>query len=293
MQTALNQTDKSHTDKNATEHVVSIGRRDNGFCDMGGPRRIWAVAAIHAQAAQLMDLHDMLYQRLAPGDRLVYLGNYAGYGAAAAETVGEILTFRRMALARPGMMADDIVYLRGVQEEMWNRLLEISFAPEPRKTLQWMLGNGMEPTLRSYGICPQEGMSAAHEGVMALVKWTGRIREALRRHRGHDVFTAQWRRAAYTAESSPVPLLFVHAGLNPARALREQGDSFWWAGHMFDELALPYAPFSKVVRGYDPGGRGIALNCVKATIDGGCGFGGSLVCAGFDAGGNLFDMIEA
>lgn len=240
-----------------------------------------------------MALHDTLFSRIAPGDRLLYLGNYAGHGEAATATVDELLTFRRMVLARPGMDAHDVVYLRGGQEEMWNKLLQISFAPNPRNILQWMFGNGMTETLRSYGINAQDGMNAAHEGVMALVKWTGRIRDAVRRRPGHDIFTTQWRRAAYTAQDGTFPLLFVNAGINPARSLQEQGDSFWWSGRNFNDIRLPYDPFQKVIRGYDPARGGVSVNCVTATIDGGCGFGGRLVCAGFQADGSVFDLIEA
>ena len=69
------------------------------------------------------------------------------------------------------------------------------------------------------------------------------------------------------------------------RTIEEQGDSFWWAGRDFDRIESPYAPFAKIVRGYDPEHRGIRMNNVTATIDGGCGFGGSLVCSVFDQNG--------
>ena len=47
------------------------------------------------------------------------------------------------------------------------------------------------------------------------------------------------------------------------------------------------------VRGYDPAHGGVHLNGVTATVDGGCGYGGSLVAAGFAADGSLFEMLEA
>jgi serine/threonine protein phosphatase 1 len=35
------------------------------------------------------------------------------------------------------------------------------------------------------------------------------------------------------------------------------------------------------------------LNCITATIDGGCGFGGNLVCAGFSGNGAYLNILEA
>lgn len=260
---------------------------------MGNPRRIWAISAIHAESRRLMTLHDLLYPLIRPGDRLVYLGNYTGFGPDSPGTIDEILTFRRMVLSIPGMAAGDIVYLRGAQEEIWQKLLQIQFAPNSYQTLEWMLRNGLEPTLRQYGLDPDKGRHACQEGVMGLTKWTSQIRTHLRRHAGHEIFSTQHKRAAYTHDENPYPMLFVHTGLDPQKPLHEQGDSFWWGSQHFSQILLPYDPFQKVVRGYDPAHQGLNLNCVTATLDGGCGFGGTLVCAGFMPNGDVCEMIEA
>src|SRR5262245_43578181 len=94
-------------------------------------RRVWAVAAIHAEAAKLREAHDELAARLLPGDRLVYLGNLIGHGGAIVQTMDELLSFRRDFLCMPGAIPEDIAYLRGAQEEMWRKLLQIQFAPGP------------------------------------------------------------------------------------------------------------------------------------------------------------------
>ena len=268
------------------------GPSDPRFALMGKPRRIWAISAMHAEARRLMTLHDLLYPMIRPGDRLVYLGNYTGYGNDPVGTINEILTFRRMVMALPGMMVNDISYLRGSQEEMWQKLLQIQFAPNPAEVLNWMYDNGLSQTLEAYNIDPRQGQIAAAEGVMSLTKWTAKIRDALRRHPGHDIFSTHHRRAAYTSEQTEYPMLFVHTGLNPERPLHDQGDSFWWGGKQFDGINIPYSPFQKVVRGYDAERRGVHLNCVTATLDGGCGFGGTLVCAGFTPLGDIFELIE-
>lgn len=266
---------------------------DPPFLALGTPRRVWAVSAVHGEAERLMDLHDALLERVRPGDRIVYHGNYIGYGACARETVDELLTFRRIVLSLPGMIPDDIVYLRGGQEEMWQKLQQLQFATRPGDILLWMLGRGMAGTLSSYGLSAHDGIVAAQEGVMSLTRWTAGVRATVRRHPGHEIFSMQLRRAAYTGGSADPALLFVNAGIDPETPLERQGDSFWWSPTDFNGITVPYEPFRKVIRGFDPRHRGVRINCVTATIDGGCGFGGSLVCAGFDPDGALFDTIEA
>lgn len=259
---------------------------------MGTPQRVWAISAIHADAEKLVQLHDALLDRIMPGDRLVYLGNYIGYGPKPLETMQELLTFRRLVLSMPGMVSNDLLYLRGGQEEMWQKLLQLQFAPNPSDVLLWMLSKGIGSTLEGYGISPHDGIMAAQEGVMALTRWTNSIRDAIRKQPGHDMFNTQLKKAAYTHTAMEGSLLFVNSGINPTSSLDKQGDNFWWSQHNFDAIVLPYDPFSKVIRGYDPKHNGIRMNCVTATIDGGCGFGGSLNSAGFDMNGDLIDLIE-
>lgn len=266
---------------------------DSRFTSLGSPQRIWAVSAIHADANRLTQLHDDLYESLNPGDRIIYHGNYLGYGNQPRETIDELLTFRRLVLSIPGMKAEDIIYLRGGQEEMWQKLLQIHFAPNPSDVLLWMMSKGLGSTMEAYGVSPHDGIIAAQQGVMSLTRWTRKIRESINRMPGHEIFSTQLKQAAYTNKNAPYPMLFVHSGLNPACDLEEQGDNFWWCKEDFNTIHLPYEPFQKVVRGFDPLHRGINLNCVTATIDGGCGFGGSLVCAGFNNEGNIFEVLEA
>ena len=112
------------------------------FADIRNPKRIWAVGAIHADVERLSALHTDIARRFLPGDRLVYTGNMIGRGSAVRETMDELLSFRRALIAMPGMLVDDVVYLRGAQEEMWQKLLQLQFAPDPSVVLRWMLRQG-------------------------------------------------------------------------------------------------------------------------------------------------------
>lgn len=238
-------------------------------------------------------MHDAVLERFEVGDRLVYLGNYTGHGTQSAECVDEILTFRRLILSLPGARPSDISYLRGAQEEMIQKLFQLQFAPDASGTFLWMLGNGLASTLQSYGLCHHDGLEACQNGIMGLTKWTNKVRARIRQHAGHDTFATHLSRAAHTAETHSYPMLFVNAGLDSSRPLNEQGDNLWWRGENFTDIKTEYDPYKKVVRGYDPNHKGMHLNCVTATIDGGCGFGGPLVCAGFDKSGDVFELLEA
>lgn len=261
---------------------------------MGHPRRIWAVSALHGDTDKLTRLHDDLFPLLQPGDRIVYHGNYTGYNQNSAACISELLAFRRMVLAMPGMIPSDLVYLRGAQEEIWQKILELPFAPDPTSIYLWMLGNGVKDTLISYGLDPVEGLESCRQGTMILHKWSAKIRQAVRARAGHETFGTQLTRAAYTApeRGNEYPMLFVHSGLDYTQTLEKQGDSLWWGSPDFEGMQERYQPFEKVVRGFDPAHKGKKMNCITATIDGGCGFGGTLVCAGFGPDGSVVELIE-
>ncbi|MBI1208925.1 MAG: hypothetical protein GC191_16765 [Azospirillum sp.] len=277
------------------------------FADLRQPRSIWAVSAIHGDASRLAALHDALYPRITPGERLVYLGNFLGRGAAIVETVNELLEFRRALLALPGMLANDLVYLRGGQEEMWQKLLQLQFAPNPPEVLDWMLRQGAAATLEAYGGRTEQGMQAARGGAKALTRWTNGLRAAIRAMPGHENLLSALRRAAFTSlpETSPPSeitppvtrapqgVLLVNAGIDPNRPLGAQGDSFWWGGGSFARIAAPYGGFRRVCRGYDPGHGGVRIDDHAATLDGGCGFGGRLIAANLSRAGDIVELIEA
>lgn len=262
------------------------------FSVLAPGRRVWAIAAIHGEAERLRALHNEVGARFQTGDRLVYLGNYLGYGPDVGGAQDEMLAFRRAIIARPGTFACDVAFLRGAQEEMWRKLLQLQFATSPGQVLEWMLGHGLEATLRAYGQDPRDGKVACREGALAIAKWTVHIRNAVHARPGHDELAASLRRAAYTAGRE---LLFVAAGIDPERPLGQQNDVFWWGSGYFAEIAGPYEGFRRLIRGHErrTGARGLDLDSYAATIDGGAGFGGTLNAVCFDYDGQAVDWIEA
>lgn len=266
---------------------------DQIFATLRGARRVWAVASIHGEAARLSSLHSQIERRFEPGDRLVYLGNMLGRGAKVHATVDELLEFRRQLLSRPGMFACDIAYLRGSQEEMWQKLLQLQMATNPREVMQWMLDQGVAATLEAYGGNANDGLEYSRQGPLAITRWTNGLRRALNDAPGHTAFFAALKRAAFTDSESDGAILFVNAGIDPTRPLSAQTDSFWWGLAGFSQIAEPYASFAMVVRGFDPQHRGILATAFTTGIDAGCGFGGPLVAACFDPRGRILEAIEA
>ena len=260
------------------------------FARLRGMRRIWAVASIHGEAARLSRLHDRISERFADGDRLVYLGNYLGHGNAVAATIDELLDFRRRVLARSHGFACDAVFLRGAQEEMWQKLLQLQFAANPGDVLAWMVREGIEATIRAYGGELRQGFAASRDGPRTITRWTSALRNTMNAAPGHRMLLTSLHHAAVIEDHR---LLLVNAGVNRARPLAAQGDAFWWAGRDIVELAAPFDGFSRVICGFDRQMRGLTAGEFAVSLDAGCGRGGPLLAAAFAPDGAVLELLEA
>lgn len=251
--------------------------------------RIWAVAAIHGEAERLQRLHDRMAQRFADGDRLVYLGSYLGRGEAVVATIDELLDFRRRVLARPKALACDVVYLRGAQEEMWQKLLQLQFAPNPGQVLDWMVREGVDATIRAYGGDLRQAFAAARDGPRTITRWTSALRNAMNARPGHTTLFSNLRHAAVCADNQ---LLFVHSGVDVAKSLATQGDAFWWADGDPAVLTVPFAGFRRVIRGFDRLQRGLVEGDHAVSLDAGSGRGGSLMAAAIAPDGAVLETLR-
>jgi len=253
--------------------------------------RVWAVGAIHGELEKLEAVHDALAGQLEDDDRIVYLGNTIGYGPDSTGVIDELLRFRCWFLGRPPFVhPENFVCLRGAQEEMLQRLLQIQFAKDPEVVFRWMLERGLSATLQSYGADIDDACNRCKEGTLALTYWTSSVRERLRGHPGHDTFYSHLKQAAYRDDGA---VLFVSAGLDTDKPITAQSDAFWWAARSFEDIDQPYRGFQRVVRGVDIEPRGIVRTPYTLSIDGGSGRGGTLlaVCLGPD--GKVLATLEA
>jgi serine/threonine protein phosphatase 1 len=252
-------------------------------------RRVWTISPIHGHVDSLIRAHDAIDSYFETGDRIVYLGNYLGSGDDVAATVDELLSFRRYTMSRPHIFRQDIVYLRGAQEEMWNKVLQLQFAATPVRIIEWMLSKGIAGTLRAYGSSANNALSNARGTVADLTRWTSELRRGMQRYPGHIEFLSHLKRAAYTDSNT---MLFVHAGIDPGLPLDQQSDAFWWGHPDFNTIDRRYFGFNRVVTGWDHQHQGVTETETKTVLDAGCGFGGTLLVGCFDAYGTLLSVIE-
>jgi serine/threonine protein phosphatase 1 len=264
--------------------------RETKFARLRSARRIWAVSSIHGEAERLSRLHDRIAERFGDDDRIVYLGNYLGRGSAIVATIDELLDFRRRVLARPRGFACDVVYLRGAQEEMWQKLLQLQFAPNPGQVLTWMVREGIEATVQAYGGELRLGFAATRDGPRLIARWTSALRNAMNAMPGHSTLFAGLRHAAVSDDDQ---LLFVHAGIDATRPLAAQGDAFWWGDRDILALGAPFEGFRRVVRGYDRQPRGLVESEFAASLDAGAGRGGRLLAAAFAPDGTVVEVLQA
>ena len=103
--------------------------------------RIWALGALLGDDAALEALARALLPRWQPGDRLVVLGNMLGPSGNPARTLDGLLRLPRRLMA--ANLGCSVVFLRGAQEEMWQKALSLQFALTPLDVLDWMLGRGV------------------------------------------------------------------------------------------------------------------------------------------------------
>lgn len=255
------------------------------------PRRVWAVGPIHGDRVRLSALHEALLQDIRRGDRLVYLGNFMGVGADVRGVLNELLSFRSLLLTGRGMEPWDIAYLRGTQEEMWDKLLQVQFAANPHAVMKWMLEQGLGATLDAYGSSSEEGLQRCREGTISLTRWTNKLRQAVRDRPGHDELLSSVRRYAVTDNHR---LLFVHADINPSRGLADQGDTFWWGGGHLERMTQRYANFSLIIRGASRNPQNSPeMTDYYACIDGSSNTeGGSLTAACFTPKGDADAWLE-
>ena len=263
----------------------------NAFAVLRETGRIWAIGSIHGEADRLRALHQELTLLLQPDDRVVYLGNYLGYGPDVIGTVDEVLSFRRAFLARPTYVdINDFVLLRGSQEEMWQRVLQLQFAVDPMEVITWMAERGLPATLQAYAGHDVAGTLSRRSGPLTIAQWTGSVRNAMQAVPGHVAFMSALKRAAYTADEQ---LLFVNTGVDVQRPVKEQSDVFWWAGRSFTAINDSYGQYAKIIRGFDPDHGGYAETEFTITVDGGCGFDGALIAVCIERDGTVIERLEA
>ena len=140
-----------------------------------------------------------------------------------------------------------IIFLRGAQEEMFSKILQLQIAPNPNEIVNWIFEHGVNKTLQSYGYSDDDVLNIASSGTVSISKWTKKLNRTIIQNPGHKEYFLNLKHAAY---SSSKKILFVNRGVDITRPLSAQSDCFWWGYQNFSRINCPYNSFIRIVRGY-------------------------------------------
>jgi serine/threonine protein phosphatase 1 len=207
--------------------------------------RIFAIGDIHGCNIELCALLDHLEnsEKINHKDKVIFIGDYIDRGPASGEVVDRLLEFRK---AFP-----DSVFLKGNHEDML-----LDFLGMGGSHGDVYLSNGGIQTLQSYGLDNQSGIKDLFD----------------RMPLSHLDF--------YKNLDSLVVIgdyIFVHAGVNPAKFLRNQvPEDVYWIREGFIDKSHSFG--KTVVFGHTPYAEVMAELPWRIGIDTGLVFGNKLSC---------------
>ena len=149
-------------------------------------------------------------------------------------------------MAKYKLKSNDIIFLRGAQEEMFNKLLQLQIAPNPEEIIRWIFDHGVNKTLESYGYSADEAVSISSSGTINITKWTTKLNKTIKKYEGHTEYFSNLKHAAF---SSSRKILFVNRGVDISRPLSAQNDCFGGVIKNFSQIDKPYKTFKRIVRG--------------------------------------------
>ena len=236
---------------------------DSKFAVFKSSNKIWAIGSIHSQLDSFENIKQHIIKNFSQNDRIVFLGNIIGFGDFAKETLSSVINMRLSLMSKFYLKPEDIVFLRGAQEEMFLKLLQLQTAPNPNEILLWMYEHGVDKTINSYGLDSKELLKISSQGPISINKWTTKLNEFVANYKGHREYYSNLCHAAYPKSKL---ILFVNRGVDITRPLSAQSDCFWWGYHNFSKLNKPYKTFQKIIRGYEPTMPDKTLNIKDKTV---------------------------
>ena len=220
---------------------------NNKFQEFKNTKRIWAVGSLHSSIKSFQSIKKYILSNFKNGDKVIFLGNLIGYNNQSKETLTDVINFRFNLMANFNLNHEDIVFLRGAQEEMFSKLLQLQIAPNPREIIDWIFSHGVDQTLVSYSFEPDQFRNIATQGTIQINKLTSKLNKKISEIPGHKEFFSNLKHAAF---SNSMEVLFVNRGVDLSRPLSAQNDCFWWGYQNFSLINKPYNTFRRIVRGY-------------------------------------------
>ena len=236
---------------------------EGNFIELKNASRIWAVGSIHSNLKSFNYIKNFTLNNFRNGDKLIFLGNVIGLGEQSKETLTSILELRFDLMSKFKLKPNNIIFLRGAQEEMFSKILQLQIAPNPTEIINWVFDHGVDKTLNSYGFSREEVKNIAASGTVSISKWTSKLNEVLMSYPGHKEYFLNLKHAAF---SSNKKILFVNRGVDITRPLSAQNDCFWWGFQNFSKINKPYTSFQRIVRGYQSENKNNLEHAKKQVI---------------------------
>jgi serine/threonine protein phosphatase 1 len=221
---------------------------------------IYVIGDIHGCLTQLTSLHKKILSHDkfdVKKDLLIYLGDYIDRGKNSKEVIDQIFKLKNSDIKTKLLM--------GNHEEMM-----IDFLFNKNNNIKNWLNFGADQTFRSYGI---ELVDFIKEGFNDIV--IDRLRNALleKMNTKHIDFFKKLELSFSTEK-----YLFVHAGVDPYKNLKEQTkkDYLWSRSNGFFDKNFKAEKI--IVHGHTPE-ENIINNPYRINVDTGCYFSGILSCA--------------
>ena len=222
--------------------------KKTNFTEIRKSKKIWAIGSIHSRYIAFESIKKYLLKKFEKNDALVFLGNIIGLGAESKKTLSSVLDLRNNLMSKFYLDPEKIIFLRGAQEEMFLKLLQLHTAPNPQDIIKWMFEHGVDKTVESYGFIKDEIIKISFQGTLSINRWTSLLNKCLKDIPGHNEYFTNLRHAAFEESKK---ILFVNRGVDISRPLSAQSDCFWWGYQNFSKLNQPYKTFNKIVRGYE------------------------------------------
>ena len=220
---------------------------ENKFQEFKNANKIWAIGSLHSCIESFQCVKTYILENFNKGDKLIFLGNLIGFRNTSKEIITEVLALRFYLMAKYNLEHEDVIFLRGAQEEMFSKLLQLQTAPNPIEIIEWIFSHGVDQTIISYDFEPNEFRDTASQGTIQINKLTSKLNNKISTIPGHKEFFSNLKHAAY---SHTKEVLFVNRGVDISRPLSAQYDCFWWGYQNFSLIDKPYNTFKRIVRGY-------------------------------------------
>ncbi len=264
----------------------------SNFVELKKSSKIWAIGSIHSNLNSFNSIKKFIINNFNYDDKLIFLGNVIGLGDFSKETLDSVIDLRFNLMAKFKLKPESIVFLRGAQEEMFTKLLQLQLAPNPIEIIEWMFDHGVNKTLNSYGYSEIEAKNIATSGTINISKWTATLNKTLQLSPGHTQYFLNLKHAAY---SQTKKILFVNRGVDITRPLSAQNDCFWWGFQNFSKIQEPYKSFLRIVRGYESehlnqieiSSENVVCTLFKQPLT-----NSRVMCGIFGENGEIFDLIE-